>query len=140
MATSLSAKRVDGTAEGPDRVEKGYAGCCRRSCGCRLLLLLLPLLISTASGKRLRMRMGSRFRFLLTLKIDGENVTGSSSSQLGDSTIKTGTWKDGKLVFSARRLKTASITLSATVIEGKLSGEFDYAGQLQGKWVAVKKN
>jgi hypothetical protein len=32
------------------------------------------------------------------------------------------------------------ITMSASVIEGKLSGEFDYAGQLQGKWVAVKKN
>jgi hypothetical protein len=30
--------------------------------------------------------------------------------------------------------------MSATVIEGKLSGEYDYAGQLQGKWVAVRKN
>jgi hypothetical protein len=29
--------------------------------------------------------------------------------------------------------------MSATVIEGKLSGEFDYAGQLQGKWVAQRK-
>jgi hypothetical protein len=30
--------------------------------------------------------------------------------------------------------------MSATVVEGKLLGQFDYAGQLQGKWAAVKKN
>jgi hypothetical protein len=30
--------------------------------------------------------------------------------------------------------------MSATVVEGKLSGDFDYAGQLSGKWVAVRKN
>jgi hypothetical protein len=30
--------------------------------------------------------------------------------------------------------------MSAKVIDGKLSGEFDYSGQLQGKWVAVRKN
>ena len=82
---------------------------------------------------------GQPFPFLLTLKIDGENVTGSSNSQLGDATIKTGSWKDGKLAFQLEG-QNGVITLSATVVEGKLSGEFDYAGQLQGKWVAVKKN
>jgi hypothetical protein len=30
--------------------------------------------------------------------------------------------------------------MTAVVVEGKLSGDFDFAGQLQGKWVAVKKN
>jgi hypothetical protein len=29
--------------------------------------------------------------------------------------------------------------MGATMIEGKLSGEFDFAGQLSGKWVAIKK-
>ena len=82
---------------------------------------------------------GQPFPFLLTLKIDGEKVSGNSSSQLGDATIKEGTWKDGKLVFSLEG-SNGTISLSATVIEGKLSGDFDYAGQLQGKWVAVKKN
>ena len=43
---------------------------------------------------------GNTIPFSLTLKVDGENVTGSSSSQLGESTVKSGTWKDGKLVFS----------------------------------------
>ena len=51
--------------------------------------------------------MDSRSRFLLTLKVDGETVTGGSSSQLGDSAIKSGTWKDGKLAFNSR-VKTAS--------------------------------
>src|SRR6185369_561524 len=38
---------------------------------------------------------GQPFPFLLTLKADGETVTGGSSSQLGEATLK-GTWKDGK--------------------------------------------
>ena len=82
---------------------------------------------------------GQPFPFLLVLKVDGENVTGSSSSQLGDSTVKAGTWKEGKLVLQLEG-QNGLISLSATVVEGKLSGEYDYAGQLQGKWVAVKKN
>jgi len=81
---------------------------------------------------------GQPFPFLLTLKVEGETVTGSSSSQLGEAAVK-GTWKDGKLVFQAEG-QNGTISMSATVIEGKLSGEYDYAGQLQGKWVAVRKN
>ena len=82
---------------------------------------------------------GQPFPFLLVLKVDGEAVTGSSSSQLGESTVKDGTWKEGKLVFQLEG-QNGVISMSATVVEGKLSGEFDYAGQLQGRWVAVKKN
>lgn len=82
---------------------------------------------------------GQPFPFLLTLKVDGDKVSGNSSSQLGEATIKDGTWKDGKLIFSLEG-SSGTIALSATVIDGKLSGEFDYSGQLQGKWVAVKKN
>lgn len=82
---------------------------------------------------------GQPFPFLLVIKVDGETVTGSSSSQLGESVVKSGTWKDGKLVFQLEG-QNGVISMSATVVEGKLSGEFDYAGQLQGKWVAVKKN
>ncbi|HEU0253130.1 MAG TPA: hypothetical protein VFR12_08885 [Pyrinomonadaceae bacterium] len=82
---------------------------------------------------------GQPFPFALTLKVEGETVTGGSSSQLGDSAVKSGTWKDGKLAFQLEG-QNGVVTLSATVIEGKLSGEFDFAGQLQGRWVAVKKN
>ena len=82
---------------------------------------------------------GQPFPFVLTLKVDGEKVSGTSSSQLGETNISTGTWKEGRLSF---QLESASgvVTMSGTVIDGKLSGEFDFAGQLQGKWVAVKKN
>lgn len=82
---------------------------------------------------------GQPFPFLLVLKIEGDSVSGSSSSQLGESQIKNGTWKDGKLVFELEG-QNGVISMSAVVVEGKLSGEFDFAGQLQGKWVAVKKN
>ena len=82
---------------------------------------------------------GQPFPFLLTLKIDGETVSGGSSSQLGDAALKNGIWKDGHLSFQLEG-SSGTISMSATVIEGKLSGEFDYSGQLQGKWVAVKKN
>ncbi len=81
---------------------------------------------------------GQPFPFLLTLKVEGDKVTGSSSSQLGESVVKDGSWKDGKLVFQLEG-QNGTISMSATVIEGKLSGEFDYAGQLQGKWVAQRK-
>ena len=82
---------------------------------------------------------GQPFPFLLTLKVDGEAVSGSSSSQLGEATVKNGTWKDGHLSFQLEG-NSGTIAMSATVIDGKLSGDFDYSGQLQGKWVAVRKN
>jgi hypothetical protein len=82
---------------------------------------------------------GQPFPFLLTLKVEGETVTGGSSSQLGEAQLKNGTWKDGRLMFQLEG-SNGTISMTATVIVGKLSGEFDYSGQLQGKWVAVKKN
>ena len=82
---------------------------------------------------------GQPFPFLLTLKVEGETVTGNSSSQLGEAAVKDGTWKDGKLAFILEG-SNGNISMVATVVDGKLSGEFDYSGQLQGKWVAVKKN
>lgn len=81
---------------------------------------------------------GQAFPFTLTLKVDGEKVTGSSSSQLGDSTISTGTFKDGKLAVILDSAN-GQIALVATLTDGKLVGDYDYGGQLQGKWVAAKK-
>ena len=82
---------------------------------------------------------GNTVPFTLTLKVDGETVTGSSSSQVGEGTIKSGSWKGGKLVFEIET-PNGIISMIATIVDGKLSGEFDYAGQAQGKWIAVKKN
>ena len=81
---------------------------------------------------------GQPFPFVLTLKVEGEKVTGSSSSQLGTTPITTGTWKDGKLAIVMEG-SAGQIAMMATMIEGKLSGDYDFAGQLSGKWVAIKK-
>ena len=81
---------------------------------------------------------GQPFPFVLTLKVEGEKVTGSSSSQLGTSPITSGTWKDGKLAVVMEG-GAGQIALMATMVEGKLSGDYDFAGQLSGKWVAIKK-
>jgi len=81
---------------------------------------------------------GQPFPFLLTLKVDGETVTGGGSSQLGESTIKNGTWKDGKLSFELEG-QNGVISMTAVVVDGKLSGDFDFAGQMQGKWTATRK-
>jgi hypothetical protein len=81
---------------------------------------------------------GQAFPFTLILKVEGEKVTGSSSSQLGNSTISSGTWKDGKLAVILDG-GNGQIALIATMVDGKLVGDYDYSGQLSGKWVAAKK-
>ncbi len=81
---------------------------------------------------------GQAFPFTLSLKVDGEKVTGSSDSQLGHAIVSSGVWKDGKLslVLDAA---TGPVGLVASLTDGKLVGDYDYAGQLQGKWVAIRK-
>lgn len=81
---------------------------------------------------------GQAFPFTLTLKVEGEKVTGTSSSTLGNSTISTGSWKDGKLAI-VLDAANGPIALIATMTDGKLVGDYDFAGQLQGKWVAIRK-
>jgi hypothetical protein len=81
---------------------------------------------------------GQPFPFTLVLKLDGDKVTGSSSSQLGTSNISSGTWKDGKLSVLLDS-GAGQIVLAASIVDGKLSGDYDFAGQSSGKWVAQKK-
>lgn len=81
---------------------------------------------------------GQPFPFTLTLKLEGDKISGSSASQLGTSNISSGSWKDGKLAVIIEG-GSGQVALVATMVEGKLSGDFDFAGQLQGKWVAIRK-
>ena len=81
---------------------------------------------------------GQAVPFVLSLKVEGEKVTGSSNSQLGTANISNGTWKDGKLAIVLEG-GSGQITMVAMIVDGKLSGDFDYAGQMSGKWVAQKK-
>jgi hypothetical protein len=81
---------------------------------------------------------GRAFPFALILKVDGEKVTGSSSSQLGNSPISSGVWKEGKLALVLDG-SSGAIGLVAAMVDGKLVGDYDFAGQLQGRWVAVRR-
>lgn len=81
---------------------------------------------------------GQNYPFALTLKIDGDTITGSSVSELGNSTISKGTVKDGKLAFQLDG-GAGTIIMTASLQDGNLVGDFDFNGQLQGRWVAVKR-
>ena len=81
---------------------------------------------------------GQAFPFSLSLKVEGDKVAGSSSSQLGNSTISSGSWKDGKLALVIEG-GNGQIVLIGAMVDGKLIGDFDYGGQLSGKWIATKK-
>ena len=55
---------------------------------------------------------------------------------------KTLTLETGKLApqaTSSIMARLGDTMVLVTVVEGKLTGDFDFAGQVQGKWVAVKK-
>jgi len=81
---------------------------------------------------------GTQFPFTLKLKLDGETVTGSSESSQGTAALSKGTFSANKLSFS---LDTGSgiISFTATLKDGKIVGDFDFSGQMTGKWEAKKK-
>ena len=81
---------------------------------------------------------GTQFPFTLKLKLEGDKVTGSSDSSQGTAAITKGTWVGNKLSFT---LDTANgvIGFTATLKDGKIVGDFDFAGQMTGKWEAKKK-
>jgi hypothetical protein len=81
---------------------------------------------------------GMTFPFTMKLVVDGEKVTGESSSAQGTATISKGSWAAEKLNLTLDT-PNGNITMTAVLKDGKLSGDFDFAGQLQGKWTGSKK-
>ncbi len=81
---------------------------------------------------------GTSIPFTLTLKLEGDKVTGSSESAQGAVPLSKGTWAANKLTFSLDT-PNGAITMTGTIKDGKLVGEFDFAGQMTGKWEATKK-
>ena len=81
---------------------------------------------------------GTSIPFKLTLKLEGDKVTGSSTSDQGTVPLSKGTWTANKLSFSLDT-PNGAIGMTATIKDGKLVGEFDFAGQMTGKWEASKK-
>jgi hypothetical protein len=81
---------------------------------------------------------GTSIPFTLKLKLEGDKVTGSSESAQGAVPLSKGTWTANKLSFTMDT-PNGSIGMTATIKDGKLVGEFDFAGQMTGKWEASKK-
>jgi hypothetical protein len=81
---------------------------------------------------------GTTIPFTLKLKLEGDKVTGTSESAQGNGALNKGAWTNNKLTFS---LDTPNGVISFTGLlkDGKLAGEFDFAGQMTGKWEAKKK-
>lgn len=81
---------------------------------------------------------GTTIPFTLKLKLDGEKVTGTSEGAQGSLPISKGSFVGNKLTFTLET-PNGAIVLTGMVKEGKIAGEFDFAGQMTGKWEAKKK-
>lgn len=82
---------------------------------------------------------GQSMPFTLTLKVDGEKVTGSTTSQQGTTTIE-GTYAGGQLTFGITTPDGMSIVMSGKPEAGKIAGTFDVGGGMgQGGWSAAKR-
>jgi len=81
---------------------------------------------------------GTQFPFTLKLKLEGDKVTGSSDSAQGSAPLSKGSFAANKLSFTLDT-PSGAITMTAMVKDGKMTGDFDFAGQMTGKWEAKKK-
>ncbi|MGE5361022.1 MAG: hypothetical protein ACM3NQ_18545 [Bacteroidales bacterium] len=76
--------------------------------------------------------------FVLQLKLEGDKVTGSISSDQGGAQVSAGSWKEGALTV-AFDFNGMTATMVGAIKEGKLVGTLDIGGQMQMPWAAVKK-
>jgi hypothetical protein len=81
---------------------------------------------------------GTSLPFTLKLKLDGDKVTGTSESAQGTATLSKGSFAANKLSFNLDT-PNGAIAMTALLKDGKLVGDFDFAGQMTGKWEAKKK-
>ena len=81
---------------------------------------------------------GTSIPFTMKLKLEGDKVTGSTESAQGALPISKGSYVGEKLSFTLDT-PNGPIVLTGTIKDGKLTGDFDFAGQFQGKWEAKKK-
>ena len=81
---------------------------------------------------------GTQIPFTLKLKLEGDKVTGTSDSAQGSAALSKGTFVAGKLSFSLET-PNGAIGFTGMVKDAKIVGDFDFAGQMTGKWEAKKK-
>ena len=77
--------------------------------------------------------------FSLTFKVEGEKVTGTVSSATQGGGPFEGTFKNNVVTFTFPMPSGVTMTMTATLAEGKLTGTFDMGGQFQAGWPATKK-
>src|SRR5262249_22614180 len=78
---------------------------------------------------------GTSLPFTLKLKLEGDKVTGTSESAQGSAALSKGSFAGNKLSFSLDT-PNGAIAMTALLKDGKLVGDFDFAGQMTGKWEA----
>lgn len=81
---------------------------------------------------------GTAIPFTLKMKLEGDKVTGTSESTQGSIPLSKGTFSASKLSFSLE-MPNGAIVMTGIIKDGKIAGEFDFAGQMTGKWEATKK-
>ena len=70
----------------------------------------------------------------MTLKLDGEAVTGDISGDAGSQAIKDGTYKDAVLTFTTS-YNGVPVVMKGGIKDGKIVGDFSYnAGEVLGTW------
>jgi hypothetical protein len=81
---------------------------------------------------------GTSMPFTMKLKLEGDKVTGATESAQGSLPISKGSFVADKLSITLDT-PNGAIVLSGIIKDGKLTGDFDFAGQMAGKWEAKKK-
>jgi hypothetical protein len=83
---------------------------------------------------------GNQMPFWLSLKLDGQKVTGQVGSAERGTTALEGTWVNGTLEFAFTMRDGMSISMSATFTDGRLAGTMKMGdGQVIGGWAAARR-
>jgi hypothetical protein len=86
------------------------------------------------------MVQGQAMPITLVIKVDGDSVSGEIQSAMGKTPFTSASCKDGLLSFSFPYAGGEPVSMGGKIIDGKLTGVFDYnSGEAQGTWWAAKK-
>ncbi len=77
------------------------------------------------------------FPFTLSLEQSGQALTGTVSAPQGDADLTTVTFKNNQLKIEIDTSQN-NYSLTATLADGKLTGEWSRDGQKQGTWEGKK--
>src|SRR5262249_46023229 len=85
--------------------------------------------------------MGQAMPFTLKLKQEGDKITGTSESDQGSVALSNGKVAGDKISFEIESPQGKIVLTGNVGKDGKtIDGEYDFAGQMKGKWGAKKKN